>query len=231
MSFFKNTVALEACPAKTAESVGYGATFAVLGWLLLSNYSGLGQAERDSQPVVSTDSPPAGLPSLAALVETEAPNDPQLAQAALQQQDIETETSNLASSVPTWHAEIEQFRQIKSHPHQRAFSTAAWTSEENDADQQFDHINMGLGLPLPLIESDYLFNAKGNPGIGISAGLASNELDESELVREITVTGSETQRLSRRPDNSQRPQIPRPYSAQQIQRSLVLPPRIQALRP
>ena len=34
-----------------------------------------------------------------------------------------------------------------------------------------------------------------------------------------------------RPDNTQRPQIPRPYRAQKLQRSFVLPPRIQALRP
>lgn len=231
MPFFKNTVALEACPAKTAESVSYGATFAVLGWLLISNYSGFGYAGQDPQSIASTDSAPAELFSLVAFVNTQTPNDPQFAQAALYLRDVEAESSNYTAAAPTWHAEIEQFQLIESHLNRRAFSTAAWSSSTIDAAQRIEELIFDLDPPLPFIESDYLFNAKGSAETGMSAGLASRESDENELVREITVTGTETQRLSRRPENSQRPQIPRPYRAQEAPRSFSLPPRIQALRP
>lgn len=231
MPFFKDTVALETCPAKTAESVSYGATFAVLAWLLLSNYSGLGNTERESQSIASTDSPPTELSSLAAFEDTDALADPQSAQAALPQLDSETQSSNFVSTAPAWHAEIEKFQLIDSQPNQRAFSIADWSIPTSDASQQIEGFIAGLDLPLPFIDIDYLFKAEGNPDAGIAADLASNALGENELVREITVTGAATERLSRRPDNAQRPQIPRPYRAQEIPRSFVLPPRIQALRP
>jgi hypothetical protein len=39
MPLFKDTVALETCPAKTAETVSYGATLLVLAGLLLANFA------------------------------------------------------------------------------------------------------------------------------------------------------------------------------------------------
>ena len=56
MQIYKDKLALEASPAKTAETASYGATFAVLGWLLLSNYSGFGYVK---QPIVSPAPPSA----------------------------------------------------------------------------------------------------------------------------------------------------------------------------
>ena len=54
MPLFKEPVALEACPAKTAESVSYAATFAVLGWLLVSNYSVLASKQAENISVADT---------------------------------------------------------------------------------------------------------------------------------------------------------------------------------
>ena len=54
MPLFKEPVALEACPAKTAESISYTATFAVLGWLLVSNYPGLASKQVEAIPVANT---------------------------------------------------------------------------------------------------------------------------------------------------------------------------------
>ena len=61
--------------------------------------------------------------------------------------------------------------------------------------------------------------------------LVSNTSGETRLIRGITVKGTEADRLTNRPGNIYRPQIPRPYRAQEIQRSFALPLRIQALRP
>ena len=82
-----------------------------------------------------------------------------------------------------------------------------------------------LVLPLPLIDTAYLFDTQS------ASEMASNTSGEAGLVREVMVKGAEADRLKNRPANIHRPQIPRPYRAQEIQRSFVLPPRIQALRP
>ena len=57
MPLFKEQVALEACPAKTAESVSYAATIAVLGWLLVSNYYVLSTEQVEDIPVADTQLP------------------------------------------------------------------------------------------------------------------------------------------------------------------------------
>lgn len=242
MPLFKNTVALEACPAKTAESISYGAIFAVLGGLLVSNYSGFGQVEPDDQSVASTPSPSTetsitAAPLLnrpAAYLNREALNELPVAAVTLDQQ--EAQTSNFVTPAPAWHAEIEQFQQFQqfeSQPHQRAFTTAPWSSHAGEADQQIKgFINiLDLDLPLPIAGSGYLADAKAATENDINGGLVGNALGATELIREITVTGEEAERQLNRPENIQRPQIPRPYRAQEIQRSLILPPRIQALKP
>lgn len=231
MPIFKDRVASEACPAKTAESVSYAATFALLGWLLASNYSGLGHAELDAQLIINADTPLANTSPPVVYADTEALNQIQYTAVTLRQPDILLESSNFASAAPIWHTEMEQFPQFESHPHLRAFPTAAWNQQTSDAGQQIEGYIEGLNLTLPLIDSDYLFNAKDSAATGYTDDLAGNTPTQSELIRELTVTGTETKRLSSRTDNIQRPQIPRPYRAQQIQRSFVLPPRIQALRP
>ena len=92
MQLYKDKLALEASPAKTAETASYGATFAVLGWLLLSNYSEFGYAE---QPIVSAAPPSAGslapvasiINKAAAYGEVETLNEASFSAAILHQQE------------------------------------------------------------------------------------------------------------------------------------------------
>ncbi|MFT7471780.1 MAG: hypothetical protein ACI8XU_001676 [Kiritimatiellia bacterium] len=234
MQIYKDTLALEACPAKTAETVSYGATFAVLGWLLLSNYSGFGYAE---QPIVSSTSPSGNsitpteylVNKAAADIEVEDFNETPFSAAILIQ--AETESSNFVTTPPSWHADLDPYQQYEGQTHQRAFSTVGWNDHTSGAGQQIAGFLEELVLPLPLIDTAYLFDAKGFSEMASNGDLASNTLGETELVREITVKGAKADRLTNRPGNIHRPQIPRPYRAQEIQRSFVLPPRIQALRP
>jgi len=237
MPIFKDTVALEACPAKTAETVSYGATFAVLGWLLLSNYSGLGYAEQRDQAIASAESPladtfaPAAsiLNTAVAYVDVEPLNEtPFSTEIPIQ---LGAEGSNLVALAPAWHAELDPYQHYGSQSHRRAYTAAGWNGWDSDADQQFAGFIEGIVLPLPLIDTAGLFDTQSTFEIISNSNLASNALDETELIREITVTGTGADRLTNRPDNVQRPQIPRPYRAQEIRRSFVLPPRIQALRP
>jgi len=229
MPIFKDTVALEECPAKTADSVSYAATFVVLGWLLVSNYSGFGHAELDSSAIVNTDPPRADTLPPAVFTATKVLNETQNTAVTLHQLDSEIEGSNFPSTAPVWHTQIEQF---ESHPHLRTFSTTTWSEQTSDAAQEIIGYIEGidLPLPLPLIDPDYLFTVQSNSDSAIIDALASNLPAQNELVREITVAGK-TRGFSSRPENIQRPQIPRPFRAQKIQRSFVLPPRIQALRP
>lgn len=235
MPIFRDTVALEACPAKTAESIAYGATFAVLGWLLISNYSGLGNAEPDPQPIANVDSPSTEAPSPTTFANTEAVNETPFIATALAKPIMEVESSNFDLAPPAWHAEMEQFPQFESHSQLRALSTAIWSKQANDSAQKLESLIEDLNLPLPLIATDIdtndLFGTESSSEASFTHNLTDTALAENDLVREITVTGTEAQRLSKRPDNIQRPQIPRPYRAREIQRSLILPPRIQALKP
>lgn len=236
MPKYKHTAALEACPAKTAETVSYGATFAVLGWLLLSNYSGLGNAERNNQAIASAEPPLAD--TLAATSKIGA-NIASIEPLTLNEMPPSTATGNLArledsnfvTSAPAWHTDLSSYQQYESQTHQRTFSSAGWSGQTSSADQQIAGFIEGLELSLPLLDTTYLFDPQSNSLDGNNSELASNETGETGLIREITVIGTEADRLRNRPDNIQRPQIPRPYRAQQIQRSFLLPPRIQALKP
>lgn len=237
MPKYKHTAALEACPAKTAETVSYGATFAVLGWLLLSNYSGLGYGERDNQTIASVEPPYADRFAAAASTISQdsasaesLPLD-EMSSSAATGDLLELEDSSFVTSPPAWHADLSSFQQYESQAHQRAFSTAEWNGQASHAEQQITGFIEGLELALPVIDTSDLFDVQ-NTALSISnGGLASNAANQTELVREITVTSTEEDRLRNRPDNIQRPQIPRPYRAQEIQRSFILPPRIQALKP
>ena len=231
MQIYKDKSALEASPAKTAETASYGATFAVLAWLLLSNYSEFGYAE---QPIVIASA--ASLAPVASIInkaaaygEVETLNETSFSAAILHQQ--EAESRKHITTPPLWHADLAPYQQHESQIHQRAFSTADWNVHTSDANQQIAGFFIEeLALPLPLIDTAYLFDAKGTTEMASNGDLANITSDETGLVRGITVTGTEADRLTNRPGNIHRPQIPRPYRAQEIQRSFVLPPRIQALR-
>ena len=230
MQIYKDTFALEACPAKTAETVSYGATFAVLGWLLLSNYSGSDYA---GQPIVSATSPSKNsitptesiINRAASYAEVEALTETPFSAAILNQP--EAESGDFVTAPPSWHADLPPYQQHEGQSHQRAFSTVDWSVHTSDSGQHITGFNQALMLvlPLPLIDTAYLFDMKS------ASEMASNTSGEAGLVREIMVNGAEADRLTNRPASIHRPQIPRPYRAQEIQRSFVLPPRIQALRP
>jgi len=226
MHIFKDTVALEECPAKTAESVSYGAVFTVLGWLLVSNYSGAGHPELDVSAIANTDLSIINEAPPAVITDTQILNETQNTGITLHHSNIEEEINTFLSTAPVWHTEIKQFER---HSHLRAFSTATWDTQIGDAGQQIEGLIEGLDLPL-LIDANYLLNAKSRFDTIIIDDLANNQPAEDEFVSEITVTGTETKRLSSRPEDIHRPQIPRPYRARELQRSFVLPPRIQALR-
>ena len=230
MQIYKDKLALEASPAKTAETASYGATFAVLAWLLLSNYSEFGYAE---QPIViastASSAPVASIINKAAAYgEVETLNETSFSAAILHLQ--EAESRKHITAPPLWHADLAPYQQHESQIHQRAFSTADWNVHTSDADQQIAGFIEELALPLPLIDTVYLFDAKGTTEVASNGDLANITSGETGLVRGITVKGAEADRLTNRSGNIHRPQIPRPYRAQEIQRSFVLPPRIQALR-
>ena len=230
MQIYKDKLALEASPAKTAETASYGATFAVLAWLLLSNYSEFGYAE---QPIVIASAaslaPAASIINKAAAYgEVETLNETSFSAAILHQQ--EAESRKHITAPPLWHADLAPYQQHESRIHRRAFSTADWNVHTSDADQQIAGFIEELALPLPLIDTVYLFDAKGTTEVASNGDLANITSGETGLVRGITVKGAEADRLTNRSGNIHRPQIPRPYRAQEIQRSFVLPPRIQALR-
>lgn len=236
MPKYKDTVASEACPAKTAETVSYGATFAVLGWLLLSNYSGLGNTERSNQAITSPESPTADIFAAASTLGTDTASIEflllnEMSSSTATENLSKLEDSNFVTSAPAWHTDLSSFQQYETQAHQRTFSSVGWSGQASDADQQITGFIEGLELSLPLLDTSYLFDPQNTSLASNNSELASNETGETGLVREITVTGTEADRLRNRPDNIQRPQIPRPYRAQQIQRSFVLPPRIQALKP
>jgi hypothetical protein len=230
MQIYTDTFALEACPAKTAETVSYGATFAVLAWLLLSNYSG---SDNAVQPIVSATSPSENSIPLTesvisraeAYLEVEALTETAFSAAILNQP--EAESGDFITTPPSWYADLPPYQQHEGQSHQRAFSTVDWSVHTSDSGQHITGFNqeLMLVLPLPLIDTAYLFDTKS------ASEMASNTSGEAGLVREIMVKSAEADRLTNRPANIHRPQIPRPYRAQEIQRSFVLPPRIQALRP
>ena len=228
MQTFKDTVALEECPAKTAESVSYGAVFIVLGWLLVSNYPELGHPELDVSAIADTDLPIINAAPPAVIADAKILNKTQVTVITLTKSDMKAEISNFVPAAPAWHTEIEQFER---QPYLRTFSTATWGMQTSDAGQKIEGLIKSLDLPLPLIDANYLLNAKGKSDTITVGDLTNNQPAKDELVSKISLTGAETKRLSSRPVDIQRPEIPRPYRAQELQRSFVLPPRIRAFRP
>ena len=240
MKIYKGTLSLEACPAKTAETVSYGVTFAVLGWILLSNYSGFGYAD---QHIVSATSPSENLitPTVPIInkiaayaeveveVEVEVFTETPFPAAILNQP--EAERVDFVTKPPSWYADLPPFQQHKGQTHQRAFSTVDWNVHTSDSDQQITGLTKELVLPLPLIDTAYIFDAKGAFERVSNGDLSSITSGESGLLREILAKGAGADRPANRTGNIHRPQIPRPFRAQEIQRSIVRPPRIQALRP
>jgi len=234
MQIYKDTLALEACPTKTAETVSYGATFAVLAWILLSNYSGFGHAD---QPIVSATSPSGNsitstepiINRAAAYLEVEALTETPFSAAILNQP--EAESGDLVTKLPSWHADLPPYQQHEGQALQRSFSTVDWNVRTSDTGQQITGLIKELVLPIPLIDTAYIVDAKGAFERVSNGGLSSNTLGEPGLVREIMVKGAGADRPANRTGNIHRPQIPRPYRAQEIQRSIVRLPRIQALRP
>lgn len=227
MPLFKEPVALEACPAKTAESVSYGATFAVLAWLLATNYLGVGFAAGEDGRHVDPRLAPLETPVIAAQTRREAPEQTGPSQLQPSPELQFNEPSDVGQpEFVVWHASLD----LGQRP---TIDESRWTElpsplalEQGQAQQTIALSPMqGLSLPLPLVDAANLTTS----AEGVE--LANNEAEGSTAIHEITVFAEESERLTARPDNISRPQIPRPLRAQQVQRSLLLPPRIQALRP
>tara|TARA_B110000858_G_scaffold198526_1_gene266247 strand:+ start:10047 stop:10745 length:699 start_codon:yes stop_codon:yes gene_type:complete len=232
MPLFKDTVALEACPAKTAESIGYGATFVVLAWLLVNNYSGIGYAEQESQPLANMPILDPATPLISAQAAAAQEDVTALITTSLTQADPSTQTSQFNTSPPAWHSNLSPYQQLDSQAQRRTFSVAERNHRESQVDQPIEGHLEPLALPLAVIDIDYAFDIQNLVEPDHSRELANTDMTEGQLIREITVSGTETARLTARPSNIQRPQIPRPYRAEALQRSILLPPRTtQALRP
>lgn len=229
MHLFKEPVALEACPAKTAESVSYGATFAVLAWLLATNYLGVGFAgdpgnERMLAQFEST------LSSESPLGETPGTGSSDSAQPLQSFPDVQFSEPNDVDrpDFVVWQASFDLQPEIGSRLASQ--STPVLSGRPETQSPQVLSPLEELRLPLPLIEPDtFLFDAA--EGTELASTKVEGLADDSSAIGEITVFAEDAERLRARPDNINRPQIPRPLRAQQVQRSLLLPPRIQALRP
>lgn len=239
MPLFRDKIALETCPAKTAESIAYGVTFTVLGILVLSNYSGLSHIERESPTQLSVSSPQAAEPkeidqanSISGATSSNTKlADTGVAATLVPQADPLLETNQFDTSPPAWHAALKSIQPSASYTHQRGFSVADWDGEGKDPEQQTLGFTEEFLLSLPSIEPAALLGTTSGDQFEADNVLVGNSTGKDDPIREITVTGTETARSNSRPDNILRPQIPRPYRAQEIQRSFVLPPRIQALKP
>lgn len=239
MPLFKDQVALEACPAKTAESVSYGATFAVLGWLVLSNYSGMGYAGASSNNVADAESddavlnvPSTGEQATAALAVAAASAASPLPSPLHSQQRLTQGVGTEAAmrytplaDLEAWHDSLAPQHHSFEHPRPTRFSASDWRASLSRDVQLAETYPVDLVQLSPLIETDLYYRH-------VDAAAPDLVTEENDTpIHEITVTGSETERLVARPDSISRPQLPRPYRAQEIQRALILPPRIQALRP
>ncbi|MEX0962975.1 MAG: hypothetical protein WDZ52_02895 [Pseudohongiellaceae bacterium] len=237
MPLFRDRVALEACPAKTAEAVSYGATFAVLAWILATNYTGLGFANEQAVLAANTNDSASSAErapiSAKPMVYNSAEKRRESADSEVTQArpELAVEYSELLSTAQpefvAWPANLELQRQLQNHSRlQLLGAIQATTQLQQEQILPPKHINDDLALPLPFIQS----NDRSESSAG-SELAAERVADDSPLLHAITVTGPKTERLRTRPDNIDRPQIPRAFRAQDIQRSLLLPPRIQALKP
>jgi len=250
MPLFKEPLALEACPAKTAESVSYAAAFAVLGWLLVSNYSVLASKQAENISVADTtaaSSSEAGLVDagrgyLATYIDSypasegsssESPAPFFTTETQLEPVEISESIDSRLAELSAWHTELDQSRPILlSNRHDRLVGSASWHNSTPAAAQQYNEdFVVGLQPSLPLTELDYPLDSYASEELEAATGLASNETNSPADISEITVTGAEAERNANRPSHIQRPQIPRAFRALEAQRSFILPPRIQALRP
>lgn len=231
MALFGNTVALEACPAKTAESVSYTATFLVLGWLLASNYSEVFGTEAANQPFITESALIANIEPSQSNADAELiPTTKSVSLSSNTTDNTATElpyadenlTPSVVADLPVWHANLDLSQLPLPHAALTPLDREEWASHLSIAEE----FQAQVSFDLPEIEARYVFEPLFGPE------LAVNDLSgESTTIREITVTGIEAERSRSRPENIRRPEIPRAYRAADIQRSLILPPRIQALRP
>ena len=246
MPLFKEQVALEACPAKTAESVSYAATIAVLGWLLVSNYSVLSTEQVEDIPVADTTaassyeagSVDARRDYLATYIGNYSASEgsssesllPLLplfaAEAQLESEEISESIDSQLAALSAWHSELDQSRPTQlRNKHDRVAASASWHNSTRSAAQQYtENFIAGLQPSLELTELDYSLDNYALEELKADTG-------PPEDIREITVTGTDAERNANRPSHIQRPQIPRAFRALEAQRSFILPPRIQALRP
>lgn len=246
MPLFKEQVALEACPAKTAESVSYAATIAVLGWLLVSNYSVLSTEQVEDIPVADTTaassyeagSVDARRDYLATYIGNYSASEgsssesllPLLplsaAEAQLESEEISESIDSQLAALSAWHSELDQSRPTQlRNKHDRVAASASWHNSTRSAAQQYtENFIAGLQPSLELTELDYSLDNYALEELKADTGPPAD-------IREITVTGTDAERNANRPSHIQRPQIPRAFRALEAQRSFILPPRIQALRP
>jgi hypothetical protein len=236
MPLFKPNVALEACPAKTAESIAYAATFTVLALILLSNYSASEYPALETQSLVSQQTLPsantleidydgfADLTTLTSNPRFESANTLEVENNPAQETTLESPAlARLELAVL-----YEQMELPEIQPNLRALPTATWPVQ-SELSPQFNPDDYHLSLPT--IDSQFALAVNPQEDLDLNSDMLTKNAIDSAAILEITVTGTEADRLSWRPDNIQRPLLPRPYRAQDLQRSFVLPPRIQALRP
>ena len=239
MPLFKEQVALEACPAKTAESVSYAATIAVLGWLLVSNYYVLSTEQVEDIPVADTtaaNSYEAGsvdarrdylATNIGNYSASEGSSSESLlplfaAEAQLESEEISESIDSQLAALSAWHSELDQSRPTQlRNKHDRVAASASW---HNSIQQYTENFIAGLQPSLELTELDYSLDNYALEELKADTGPPAD-------IREITVTGTDAERNANRPSHIQRPQIPRAFRALEAQRSFILPPRIQALRP
>ena len=243
MPLFKEQVALEACPAKTAESVSYAATFTVLGWLLVSNYSVLSTEQVEDITVADTTaansyeagSVDARRDYLATYIgnysASEGSSSESLlplfaAEAQLESEEISESIDSQLAALSAWHSELDQSRPTQlRNKHDRVAASASWHNSTRSAAQQYtQNFIADLQPSLELTELDYSLDNYALEELKADTGPPAD-------IREITVTGTDAERNANRPSHIQRPQIPRAFRALEAQRSFILPPRIQALRP
>ncbi len=264
MYLFKDPVALEACPAKTAESVSYAATLSVLAVLLVTNYSSFGHidgAEKtvvyvqktDAEPLIAetTDVDFEPLPGsvLYEELQYEAARFAPALTPIVTSYIVTSYENNNAISVARHHHNLQPFvvNDLVSAPKLEPLARRVFSAEElpeiADTVVVLESFNLNKALDIQpamaqtgfTTKTDKEFDAEERkpPGLDLlfTTEIASTATAPSSRIHQITVNGTEPDKPLNRPHKIQRPQLPRPYRAQAIQRTLILPPRVQALRP
>ncbi len=263
MHLFKDPVALETCPAKTAESVSYAATFSVLALLLVTNYSSFRQVDGVERTAVYVQKP--GIES--SIAETTSVDFEPLPSPTLSESQYEalgrfasrprltsifssySYKGDNADSIDHRHDNLQPFvdNEVISAPKPEPLARRVFSLEElpEMPNTAFMLENFELNKELDILhatartgftaKTDKEFDAEElkplTPGSLFTIDIASTAAVSSPRIHQITVNGTESDKQLNRPDKIQRPQLPRPYRAQAIQRTLILPPRVQALRP